>query len=74
LTGIAQGQIKTHRHFQTTIKVDGFEFPLTFHVTPSKALDIAIILGADFVNQAEIIIDRNGISINKSSGFFSVTN
>lgn len=67
LTGIAQGQVKTLGHFQTTVTVDSFNFPLTFHVIPSKALNVAIILGTDFINQAEIMIDQNGITINKPS-------
>jgi len=45
VTGIAQGQIRTLGHYQTIVTVDDFKFPLTFHVIPSKALDIAIILG-----------------------------
>lgn len=65
LTGIAQGQVKTLGHFQTTITVDGFNFPLSFHVVPSKALEVTVILGTDFINQAEITIDCNGITVNK---------
>lgn len=67
LTGIAQGQAKTIGHFQTTITIDGFNFPLTFHVIPSKALDVTVILGTDFINQAEITIDQHGITVNKPS-------
>lgn len=65
LTGIAQGQVKTLGHFQTTIVVDSFAFPLTFHVVPTKALDVAVILGTDFINQAEIVIDQSDITVNK---------
>lgn len=67
LRGIAQGQVKTLGHFQTTVIVDGFNFPLTFHVVPSEALDTTIILGTDFINQAEITINQHGIIVNKPS-------
>jgi len=67
LTGIAQGQVKTLGHFQTTVTVDNLNFPLTFHVIPSEALNVAVILGTDFINQAEITIDQNGITVNKPS-------
>jgi len=65
LTGIAQGQIRTLGHYQTTVAIDDLKFPLTFHVIPSKALNVAIILGTDFINQAKVIIDQTGITINK---------
>lgn len=67
LTGIAQGQIKTLGYFQTTITVDSFNFPVMFHVVPPKALNVAIILGTNFINQAEITINQNGITVNKPS-------
>jgi len=52
---------------QTTVTVDNLNFPLTFHVIPSEALNVAVILGTDFINQAEITIDQNGITVNKPS-------
>lgn len=63
LTGIAQGQVKTCGHFPTIITVDNLRFPVTFHIVPSNALNVAIILGTDFITQAELTIDRNGIKV-----------
>lgn len=67
LTGIAQGQVATQGYFQTTITIDNIDFSLTFHVVPSKALNVDIILGTDFINQAEITITQDGIKVNKPS-------
>jgi len=58
LTSIAQSQVRKLGHFQTTVTVDNLNFPLTFHVIPSEALNVAVILGTDFINQAEITIDK----------------
>jgi len=48
-----------------TITVDDLLFPLTFSVVLCKALTVNVILGTDFISQAETKIDQNGISINK---------
>lgn len=58
---------KTFEHFQTTITIDNFNFPVTFHLILSKALNVTIILSTDFINQTEIMIDQNGITVNKLS-------
>ena len=67
---IAQDQVKTLGYFQT-ITVD-LLFPLMFHVVPCKALTVKVNLGTDFISQAEIKIDQNGININKSNARFSL--
>jgi len=72
LIGIAQDQVKTLGYFQT-ITVD-LLFPLMFHVVPCKALTVNVILGTDFISQAEIKIDQNGININKPNASIFLAN
>ena len=65
LTGIAQGQVKTLGYFQSTVTIDNVDFPLAFHVVPSEALNVNVILGTDLIIQAEVRIDKDGIAISK---------
>lgn len=65
LTGIVQGRVKTLSYFQSTVTVDNVDFPLAFHVVPSETLNVDVILGIDLINQAEVRIDKDGITITK---------
>ncbi|XP_011058761.1 PREDICTED: uncharacterized protein LOC105148631 [Acromyrmex echinatior] len=62
---IAQGQVKTLGYFQSTVTIDNVDFPLAFHVVPSEALNVNVILGTDLIIQAEVRIDKDGIAISK---------
>ncbi|KAG5317260.1 POL3 protein, partial [Pseudoatta argentina] len=65
VTGIAQGRVKTLGYFQSTVPIDNVDFPLAFHVVPSEALNVDVILGTDLIIQAEVRIDKDGIAISK---------
>ncbi|KAL6265816.1 hypothetical protein P5V15_002634 [Pogonomyrmex californicus] len=58
---IAQGQ--TLGYFQTTILVDNYKFPLTFHVVFLVALNFYVPI----LSIKRRIINRNGVKVNKPS-------
>jgi len=43
------------------------DFPLTFHVVPSEALNVDVILSTDLINQAEVKINKDDLTITKPS-------
>jgi len=65
ITGIAQGEVKTLGCLQTIISIDNDNYPLTFHVVPCSAMKMFVVIGIDFLSQAEVKITQDGISINK---------
>ena len=53
-------------YFQMIATIDNVDFPLTFHV-PSEALNVDVILGTDLINQAEVKINKDDLTITKPS-------
>jgi len=65
ITGIAQGEVKTLGCLQTIVSIDNDNYPLTFHIVPCNAMKMFVVIGIDFLSQAEVKITQDGISINK---------
>ena len=65
LNGFARSRAETKGYFKTIIRIDGEEFNITFYVVSDDLMKEQAILGIDLTEQAEIKINREGISINK---------
>jgi len=47
------------------VSIDNDDYPLTFHVVPCNAMKMFVVIGIDFLSQADVKITQDGISSNK---------
>lgn len=65
LTGFGKNKVDTIGFFATLIKIDDNDFPTTVHVVPKEATSMDVIIGQELLNQADLIINQEGIIITR---------
>ncbi|KAF2895462.1 hypothetical protein ILUMI_10712 [Ignelater luminosus] len=64
---LAQIRFNTIGFFAASIKIDDDDFPTTVHVVPRESMAAEVIIGQELLNQANLMIDKDGIKITRRS-------
>ncbi|KAF2895547.1 hypothetical protein ILUMI_10628 [Ignelater luminosus] len=66
-TGFGQHTVNTTGFFAASIKIDDDDFPTIIHVVPRESMTAEEIVRQELLNQANLMIDKDGIKITKRS-------
>ncbi|KAF2906160.1 hypothetical protein ILUMI_00018 [Ignelater luminosus] len=67
LTGFGQHTVNTTGFFAASIKIDDDDFSTTIHVVPRESMAAEVIVGQELLNQANLMVDKDGIKIRSRS-------
>lgn len=65
LTGFGKSTVSTIACMESEILIDGSTFLTNFYIVPNDVLSTHDIIGLELLKQAELIVDNNGVQINR---------
>lgn len=65
LTGFGKSKVSPRGYFTTTVEVDDDSFQVDVYVVSEDTLKLPAIIGNDLLDQAEVVMNRSGITVRK---------
>ncbi|KAK7870273.1 hypothetical protein R5R35_001001 [Gryllus longicercus] len=66
ISGFGKNFVSPQGYFTTIIEIDEIEFETDVYVVSEDAMKMDMIIGNDLLDQAEVLMNKNGVTVRKS--------